>query len=129
MAESIELAGKVALVTGGSRGIGAAISAHLARAGATVLINYAKSEEAARAVAAQIERDGGKAHLLKADLSDSKRIAALFDQIDRSHPGSIDILVNNAGVYLTGPLDEFSEADFDKTFDVNVKSLFLVTKK
>ena len=126
MAEPLALKGKVALVTGASRGIGAAISVHLARAGAMVLINYAKSEEAARALADQIERDGGKAHLLKGDVSDPKDVDAMFDRLIA---GPIDILVNYAGVYLTGTLDEFSEADFDKTFAVNVKSLFLVTKK
>jgi 3-oxoacyl-[acyl-carrier protein] reductase len=129
MAEQAALAGKLALVTGASRGIGAAISIHLARAGATVLVNYSRSEEAARDVAGQIERGGGKAHLLKADVSESKGVDALFDQVDRSHGGRVDVLVNNAGIYLTGPLAEFSEADFDRSFDVNVKSMFLVTKK
>ena len=65
-------------------------------------------------------------HLLKGDVSDPKDVDAMFDRLIA---GPIDILVNNAGVYLTGTLDEFSEADFDKTFAVNVKSLFLVTKK
>src|ERR1700694_988655 len=98
MAEHAALAGKRALVTGASRGIGAAISIHLARAGATVLVNYSRSEKAARDVAGQIERDGGKAHLLKADVSESKEVDALFDQIDRSHGGRVDVLVNNAGI-------------------------------
>jgi 3-oxoacyl-[acyl-carrier protein] reductase len=129
MAEQHALSGKVALVTGASRGIGAAISSHLARDGATVLINYARSEGAAREVAEQVRRGGGKVHLLKADVSDAKQVDALFDEIDRSHGGRVDILVNNAGIYLTGPLAEFSEADFDRSFDVNVKSMFLVTRK
>ena len=129
MAERAALAGKLALVTGASRGIGAAISIHLARAGATVMVNYARSEKAAREVAARIERDGGKAHLLKADVSESREVAAMFDQIDRAYGGRVDVLVNNAGIYLTGPLAEFAEADFDRSFDVNVKSMFLVTQK
>jgi 3-oxoacyl-[acyl-carrier protein] reductase len=129
VAEQLSLSGKTALVTGASRGIGAAISVHLARAGATVLLNYARSEEAARAVADRIQAAGGKVHLLKADLADPQQVKTLFDQIDRSHGGRIDILVNNAGVYLGGPLAEFSEADFDRTFDVNVKSIFLVTQR
>jgi 3-oxoacyl-[acyl-carrier protein] reductase len=129
MAEPLALSGKVALVTGASRGIGAAISAHLARAGATVLINYGRSEEAAQALAKEIQQAGGKAHLLQADVSDAKQVDALFDRIDKSHGGRIDILVNNAGVYLAGPLAEFREADFDRTFDVNVKSMFLVTQR
>ena len=129
MADSRALAGKMALVTGGSRGIGAAIAVHLGQAGATVLVNYASSERAARDVTEVIERSGGKAHVLKADVSDSREVDRLFDQIDAAHGGKLDILVNNAGVYIPAPLAEFSEADFDKTFDVNVKSMFLVTKK
>jgi 3-oxoacyl-[acyl-carrier protein] reductase len=129
MADSLVLAGTIALVTGGSRGIGAAISSHLARAGATVLVNYESSEGAARTVADTINRGGGKAHILKANVSESREVDGLFEQIDGSHGGKLDILVNNAGVYITGALAEFSEADFDKTFDVNVKSMFLVTKK
>jgi 3-oxoacyl-[acyl-carrier protein] reductase len=129
MAEPLALLGKIALVTGGSRGIGAAICIHLARAGATVLVNYASSENAARAVAEQIKQAGGDAHALKGDVSDSHQVEALFKQIDKSHGGRVDILVNNAGVYLIAALGDASEADFDKTFDVNVKSMFLVTKQ
>jgi 3-oxoacyl-[acyl-carrier protein] reductase len=129
VADSLVLTGKIALVTGGSRGIGAAISSHLARAGATVLVNYTASEGAARSVAETINRGGGKAHTLKADVSNTREVDRLFEQIDGAHGGKLDILVNNAGIYIPGPLAEFSEADFDKTFDVNVKSMFLVTKK
>jgi 3-oxoacyl-[acyl-carrier protein] reductase len=129
MADQSALAGKIALVTGGSRGIGAAICLHLARAGASVLVNYSSSESAARTVADGIKAGGGEAHLLKANVSDSKQVEALFKQIDKSHGSRIDILVNNAGVYIPKPLAETTEADYDKTFDVNVKSLFLVTKQ
>jgi len=128
MAEQRVLSGKVALVTGASRGIGAAISAHLAQAGATVLINYARSESAARALTEQIEKAGGRAHLLQGDVSDAAQVDTLFQQVDRAHGGRVDVLVNNAGVYVPGNLAEFAEADYDRTFDVNVKSLFLVTK-
>ena len=62
-------------------------------------------------------------------MSESKAVEALFGQVDRSHGGRVDILVNNAGIYLPGPLAQFSEADFDRSFDVNVKSMFLVTQK
>jgi 3-oxoacyl-[acyl-carrier protein] reductase len=124
MAEPLPLSGKVALVTGGSRGIGAAICIHLARAGATVLVNYASSESAARAITEQIKLGGSQAHALKGN-----QVEALFKQIDRSHGGRVDILVNNAGVYLPASLADSTEADFDKTFDVNVKSMFLVTKQ
>ena len=129
MAEQRALAGKLALVTGAARGIGAAISTHLAQAGATVLINYARSEEAARALAEQIAWGGGKAHLLQGDVSDGRQVDALFERIDRQHDGRLDVLVNNAGIYVQGSLAELSEADFDRTFDVNVKALFLVTKR
>jgi 3-oxoacyl-[acyl-carrier protein] reductase len=129
MAEHLSASGKIALVTGGSRGIGAAISIHLARAGATVLLNYASNDDAAKAVGEHIHRAGGTAHLLKANVSDAHHVDALFKRIDKSHGGRIDILVNNAGLYLPGSLAEFSEADFDRTFDVNVKSMFLVTKQ
>ena len=129
MTGPLALSGKVALVTGGSRGIGAAVCIHLARAGATVLVNYASSESAARAVADQIKHGGGAAHALKADVSDSHQVEALFKQIDKSHAGRVDILVNNAGIYLPASLADSTEADFDKTFAVNVKSMFLVTKQ
>jgi 3-oxoacyl-[acyl-carrier protein] reductase len=129
MAEQVTLAGKTALVTGASRGIGAAISTHLARAGATVLLNYARSEEAARTVAQQIQSEGGKAHLIQADVSKASEVDALFGQVDRAHGGRIDILVNNAGIYVTGSLAETTVEEFDRTMDVNVKSMFLVTKK
>jgi 3-oxoacyl-[acyl-carrier protein] reductase len=129
VADSQALEGKVALVTGGSRGIGAAISIHLARAGATVLVNFATSEGPARSVAETIKRSGGKAHTLQADVSDAREVDRLFEKIDGSHGGKLEILVNNAGIYIPGPLAEFSDADFDKSFDVNVKSMFLVTKK
>jgi 3-oxoacyl-[acyl-carrier protein] reductase len=129
MAEQRTLAGKIALVTGGSRGIGAAICVHLARAGATVVVNYSSSESAARAVAEQVKESGGEAVILKANVSDTKQVEGLFKQIDKSHGGRVDILVNNAGVYLPASLADSTEADFDKTFNVNVKSLFLVTKQ
>jgi 3-oxoacyl-[acyl-carrier protein] reductase len=128
MADQHVLKGKIALVTGGARGIGAAISAHLARGGATVIVNYASSESAAKSVIDGIRKEGGEAHAIKADVSDPRQVDELFKQIDKSHGGRVDILVNNAGVYKPSPLVDTSEEDFDKTFDVNVKSLFLVTK-
>jgi len=97
------LSGKVALVTGAARGIGAAIATHLGKAGATVLVNYSKSEAPAKAVVRGIIAAGGKASVLKGDVSDSGHFAELFKTIDKDHGGKIDILVNNAGVYLTAP--------------------------
>jgi 3-oxoacyl-[acyl-carrier protein] reductase len=116
-------------VTGGARGIGAAISMHLARAGATVVVNYASSEDAARSLAAQIGEQGGKAHPIKANVADARQVERLFEEIDGLQLGGLDILVNNAGVYQPAPLSDSSEADYDKTFDVNVKSVFLVTRQ
>jgi 3-oxoacyl-[acyl-carrier protein] reductase len=129
MANQPSIAGKVALVTGGARGIGAAISMHLARAGATVVVNYASSEDAARSLAAQIGEQGGKAHPIKANVADARQVERLFEEIDGLQLGGLDILVNNAGVYQPAPLSDSSEADYDKTFDVNVKSVFLVTRQ
>src|SRR5688572_22732681 len=94
------LSGKLALVTGGSRGIGAAISRHLAALGATVLVNYAKSRGAADALAADIRSAGHAAHAIGGDVSDAKQVDAIFTAIDRDHGGKLDILVNNAGIYL-----------------------------
>lgn len=123
------LAGRVALVTGGSRGIGAAISRHLAAAGATVLVNYAKSADAAKQVVAGITAAGGKAAAVGGDVSDPKAVAGLFAAVDRDHGGKVDVLVNNAGVYKTGPLAEFSDADYALSFDLNVRGVFLVTRE
>jgi 3-oxoacyl-[acyl-carrier protein] reductase len=128
MADKLALAGRVALVTGGARGIGAAICVHLARAGATVLVNYANSEAAARSVTDKIREEGGQAHAIKADVGDSRQVEGLFEQVDKSHGGRLDILVNNAGVYQPAALADSDEANYDKTFNVNVKSVFLVTK-
>ena len=123
------LAGKVALVTGGGRGIGAAISRHLAAAGATVLVNYARSADAAGQVVAEITQAGGRAAAVAGDVGSPDAVRALFATIDRDHGGRVDVLVNNAGVYKTGPLPEFSDADYDASFDTNVRAVFLVTRE
>jgi 3-oxoacyl-[acyl-carrier protein] reductase len=122
------LSGKVALVTGGSRGIGAAICAHLARAGASVIVNYASSESAAHSVTESIRQEKGIAHAIKADVSSAREVENLFKQIDGAFGGRLDIVVNNAGYYQPLPLAEATEAEYDKSFNINVKSLFLVTK-
>ena len=83
-------------------------------AGATVLVNYSSSESAARAVADQIKEEGGEAFILKANVSDSRQVEALFKQIDKSHGGRVDILVNNAGVYIPRSLAESTEDDFTR---------------
>jgi len=126
---SEKLNGKVALVTGGSRGIGAAISRALARDGATVLVNYSKSEAAARRVVEEINAAGGKARAVGGDVSDPAAVRRLFEQIDRDQGGRLDVLVNNAGVYLTAPLLEFTDADYEKTMATNVDAVFYVTRE
>jgi 3-oxoacyl-[acyl-carrier protein] reductase len=126
---ALDLNGKLALVTGGSRGIGAAISRRLAAAGATVLVNYAKSPDAAKEVVAQIKAAGGKAHAVPGDVANPKQVQELFALIDRHHGGKLDILVNNAGIYRTGPLLEFSDADYEASFNINVRAVFLATRE
>jgi 3-oxoacyl-[acyl-carrier protein] reductase len=123
------LADKVALVTGGSRGIGAAICRHLAAAGAKVLINYARSADAAKKLAAEIAAAGGQAIAVGGDISDEGAVLALFGTIDREHGGRVDILVNNAGTFVVGPLVETSTAEFDRVMATNVRAVFLVSRE
>lgn len=121
------LAGKVALVTGGARGIGAAIVRRLARDGAQVAFTYARSADAASALAADIQAAGGRVLTLQGDSADAAAIQSAVDETARVL-GRIDILVNNAGVYLGGPLDTFSLADLDQTLAVNVRAVFVATQ-
>lgn len=115
------LKGKVALVTGGSRGIGAAIVKRLAAQGANVAFNYAKSSERAAQVVAEIEGLGVKALALPADQADAKAVGALVKQV-HEHFGRLDILVNSAGVFVTGPVDDVQAdlAAFERQLAVNV---------
>jgi 3-oxoacyl-[acyl-carrier protein] reductase len=117
------LAGRVALVTGGSRGIGAAIAVALAREGAAVAVNYRARAAAAEAVA----RDCGRAIAVQADVSEGAAVAAMVAQVTQAL-GPVDILVNNAGIGPIRGLDELTEADFDATIAVNLKSVFLCTQ-
>lgn len=121
------LAAKVAFVTGGTRGIGAAIVQRLARDGAAVAFTYTRSAAPAQALVAAIESAGGKALALQADSADA---AALTQAIDSAAErlGRIDILVNNAGVAVMGEIDGFALADFDHTFNVNVRAVFVATQ-
>jgi 3-oxoacyl-[acyl-carrier protein] reductase len=121
------LAGKAAFVTGGSRGIGAAIVRRLVQDGAAVAFSYASSSAPADELVRSIEAEGGRALALKIDSADAAALTAGVDEAARTL-GKIDILVNNAGVFLGGSLDDFSLEDFDKTLDVNVRAVFVAAK-
>lgn len=118
------LSGKVAFVTGGSRGIGAAIVRRLASEGAAVTFTYNASADRALALVSEVEKAGGRAFALKSDAADASALAAAIDDTARTH-GRLDILVNNAGVLAIAPLAEFSLEDFDRTLAVNVRAVFV----
>ncbi len=122
------LANKVALVTGASKGIGAAIALKLASQGAAVVVNYSASKEAAERVVAEIKAKGGKALALKGNVAMSEDVKALVAQTVAAF-GPIDILVNNAGVYAFGALDAITPEHFHQQFDVNVLGLLLMTRE
>lgn len=117
------LAGKVALVTGASRGIGKAIACMLAREGAKVIINYNGSKEKAEAVKSEIEAAGGQAEVYQCDVSDYTACETFIQTVIKEE-GSLDILVNNAGITKDGLLMKMSEEDFDKVLDTNLKGAF-----
>jgi 3-oxoacyl-[acyl-carrier protein] reductase len=122
------LQGKVALVTGASKGIGAAIARELAARGAAVAVNYSGSKTGADKVVAEIEAAGGKAVAVQADLSNPDAIGPFVNTV-AAQLGPIDILVNNAGVYEFGPLEQVTPAHFNKMFNLNVLGLLLTTKE
>jgi 3-oxoacyl-[acyl-carrier protein] reductase len=122
-----ELKGRIALVTGASRGIGAAIATALAEAGAAVAVNYRERASEAEAVVADIKRKGGRAIAIAADVSQAAAVAKMVEQVTSSL-GGIDILVNNAGVAIVRGVDDPTEDDFDRTIAVNLKSAFLCTQ-
>lgn len=124
---SKELSGKVALVTGGDRGIGRAIAEALAEAGAGVAVNYLRQAEAAVNVCGAIERRGQRAIAVQADVSKSAEVARLAETIERAL-GPVGILVNNAGISRVQKLEEIREEDWDEILAVNLKSVFLVTQ-
>lgn len=125
---SQKLANKVAVVTGASKGIGAAIARHLAAEGASVVVNYSSSQAAAEKVVAEILRNGGKAIAVQADVSKKADIDRLFSASKKAF-GVIDILVNNAGIYNPAPIDEITEVHFHKQVDLNVLGLILTTQE
>jgi len=121
------LGGRIALVTGGSRGLGAAIAGAFAAAGAAVAINYRSGREAAAALAARIAAEGGKAIAAEGDVGDPASIDGLFAAIERQL-GPIEILVNNAGIAQDGLLLRMSVDDWDRVLDVNLRGAFLCTR-
>jgi len=122
-----KLKGKVAVVTGASKGIGAAIATALAAEGASVVVNYASSKAGADAVVANIKAAGGKAVAVHGDVSKSADAQALVDAAVKQF-GGLDILVNNSGVYGFAPLEAITEADFHRHFNINVLGLLLTTQ-
>src|SRR3984885_9715309 len=123
-----KLQGQVAVVTGASKGIGAAIAEHLAAAGAAVVVNYASSRAGAEAVVNRIRQTGGKAVAVQADVSKPDDIRRLFAETKKAF-GKVDIVVNNAGVYEFAPLEAISAEHFHKHFDLNVLGLLLTTQE
>jgi len=122
-----KLTGKVAIVTGASKGIGAAIAKSLAAAGASVVVNYASSKTGAESVVAEIGDAGGKAVAVHGDVSKAAGAQAIVDAAIKQF-GRLDILVNNSGVYGFSPLESITEEDFHRHFNVNVLGLLLTTQ-
>ena len=114
---------KVAIVTGASRGIGAAIAERLARDGFTVIVNYAGNAEAAQKVVQEIEKQGGRAVAAQADVSDANAVKRMFDSAESAF-GGVDVLVNNAGILDNAPLAEVSDESFDRQIAINLKGTF-----
>jgi 3-oxoacyl-[acyl-carrier protein] reductase len=122
-----DLNGHIALVTGASRGIGAAIAIALAKAGAAVAVNYRERADAAEAVVADIKSTGRRGIAVAADVSQAAAVAKMVDHV-ASALGPIDILINNAGMAIVRGIDDLTESDFDRTIAVNLKSAFLCTQ-
>jgi len=122
-----KLENKIALVTGGSRGIGAAIVRRLAKEGADVAFTFASDQGKATALVAEIEKIGRRVIAIQADSANAAAVAAAVEETVTIF-GKLDILVNNAGVLVTGPIAEFTLEDFDKTIDVNVRAVFVAIK-
>jgi 3-oxoacyl-[acyl-carrier protein] reductase len=123
-----KLTGKVAVVTGASKGIGAAIARHLAAAGASVVVNYSSSKKEADAVVAGIAAKGGKAVAIQASIANHADIQRLFAETKKAF-GRLDILVNNAGLYEFSPLEAITEEHFRKHFDLNVLGLLFASQE
>ena len=127
MSKLDSLSGKVALITGASRGIGKSIAIELSKSGAEVVINYSSSDEKAEEVVNEIKESGGKAHKLKFDVSKEDSVSKAFEEIIKIN-GSIDILVNNAGITKDGLLMRMKSDQWDDVLNTNLKGVFLCTK-
>jgi 3-oxoacyl-[acyl-carrier protein] reductase len=125
---SLSLEGKNALVTGGSRGIGRAIGERLAADGATVVINYARNEQLAHEAVKAVSAKGGKGMGIQADVSKPAEVRRLFSEAEKAI-GSLDVVIANAGVYLSKPLIENTEADYDYVFDINTRGVFFTLQE
>jgi 3-oxoacyl-[acyl-carrier protein] reductase len=118
-----DVEGKVAIVTGASRGIGRAVATRLAKDGFAVVVNYAGNRGEAEAAVGEIEEGGGRAVAVQADVSDAAAVTRLFDEAEKAF-GGVDVLVNAAGVMRTVPIAETDDATYDRTFSVNTKGTF-----
>ncbi len=123
-----KLTGKVAIVTGASLGIGAAVAKALAEAGAAVAVNYSSTKEGAERIVSQITREGGKAIAIQADVSKAADVRRMFEETKKAF-GSVDVLVNNAGVFQFDPLEAITEKEFHREFDINVLGTILATQE
>jgi len=128
MSTTKKLAGKVAVVTGASKGIGAAIAKHLAAEGASVVVNYSSSKAGAEKVVSEITAQGGKAVAVQGNVAKQSDIQNLFAETKKAY-GKLDVLVNNAGIYEFLPLEQVSAEHFHKQFDLNVLGLLLTTQE
>src|SRR5687767_4500699 len=124
-----KLSGKVAVVTGASKGIGASIAVQLAAEGAAVVVNYASDQRGAERVVGEITGNGGRAIAVQADVSREGDVTRLFAEADAAFGGRVDVLVNNAGVYEFKALDEFTPEHFHRMFNLNVLGLLLASRE
>ena len=122
-----DLTGKIAVVTGASRGIGRAIALELAKRGASIIVNYNRSQDAAQAVVDEIQANGGTAEAIQTDVSDEEQVASFFKSVTSTH-GTIDILVNNAGMTRDNVIMMMKPEDFDVVINTNLRSAWLCSK-
>ena len=127
IADTSNLAGRIALVTGGSRGIGRAIALALAEAGADIAVNYLSRENEARQLSAHVESLGRRCIVVRADASVAADVSRMIQRAEEEF-GPVSILVNNAGIARPQTLEKITEADLDEIMNVNLKSVFLVTQ-